>query len=84
MDQKRVGFTIDAGLIQRLGYELVGRAETAVSELIKNAYDADARKALVFYLFLLDFFQIFAEEIAFFHIYGLNTGIGCQSCTVLE
>lgn len=24
MDQKRVGFTIDAGLIQRLGYELVG------------------------------------------------------------
>lgn len=34
--------------------------------------------------FLLDFFQIFAEEIAFFHIYGLNTGIGCQPCTVLE
>ena len=39
---KKVGFTVDAGLIQRLGYELVGRAETAVSELIKNAYDADA------------------------------------------
>lgn len=39
---KQVGFTVDAGLIQRLGYELVGRAETAVSELIKNAYDADA------------------------------------------
>jgi signal transduction histidine kinase len=39
---KEIGFTIDAGLIQRLGYELVGRAETAVSELIKNAYDADA------------------------------------------
>ena len=37
-----VGFTVDAGLIQRLGYELVGRAETAVSELIKNSYDADA------------------------------------------
>lgn len=36
-----IGFTIDAGLIQRLGYELVGRAETAVSELIKNSYDAD-------------------------------------------
>lgn len=32
---KEVGFTVDAGLIQRLGYELVGRAETAVSELIK-------------------------------------------------
>lgn len=39
---KEVGFTVDAGLIQRLGYELVGRAETAVSELIKNAYDADS------------------------------------------
>lgn len=37
-----IGFTVDAGLIQRLGYELVGRAETAVSELIKNSYDADA------------------------------------------
>ena len=44
MDNKieRVGFSVDAGLIQRLGYELVGRAETAVSELIKNSYDADA------------------------------------------
>ncbi len=41
-DIKQVGFSIDAGLIQRLGYELVGKAETAVSELIKNAYDADA------------------------------------------
>ena len=39
---KEIGFTVDAGLIQRLGYELVGRAETAVSELIKNSYDADA------------------------------------------
>lgn len=39
---ERIGFSVDAGLIQRLGYELVGRAETAVSELIKNSYDADA------------------------------------------
>lgn len=35
---RKIGFTVDAGLIQRLGYELVGRAETAVSELIKNSY----------------------------------------------
>ncbi len=41
-ETRRVGFSVDAGLIQRLGYELVGRAETAVSELIKNSYDADA------------------------------------------
>lgn len=44
---KEVGFTVDAGLIQRLGYELVGRAETAVSELIKNSYDADATQVIV-------------------------------------
>lgn len=36
-------FSVDAGLIDRLGRELVGRAETALSELIKNAYDADAK-----------------------------------------
>lgn len=40
---ENIGFTVDAALIMRLGYELVGKAETAVSELIKNAYDADAR-----------------------------------------
>jgi signal transduction histidine kinase len=37
-----VSFSVDAGIINRLGVELVGRAETAVSELVKNAYDADA------------------------------------------
>lgn len=41
-NNSNIGFTVDAGLIQRLGYELVGRAETAISELIKNSYDADA------------------------------------------
>lgn len=42
LNTREVGFSVDAGLIQRLGYELVGRAETAVAELIKNSYDADA------------------------------------------
>ncbi len=37
-----LSFKVDAGLIDRLGRELVGKSETAVSELIKNAYDADA------------------------------------------
>ena len=41
-DDNRVRFTVDAGIISRLGEELVGKRETAVSELIKNAYDADA------------------------------------------
>lgn len=41
-EESFISFQVDAGLIERLGRELVGREETAVSELIKNAYDADA------------------------------------------
>lgn len=43
LDDTEVRFSVDAGIINRLGKELVGRHETAVSELIKNAYDADAK-----------------------------------------
>lgn len=42
LDESQVRFSVDAGIINRLGKELVGRHETAVSELVKNAYDADA------------------------------------------
>ncbi len=42
-----LSFSVDAGLIDRLGRELVGRAETALSELVKNAYDADATAVAV-------------------------------------
>jgi len=42
LDDKNIRFSVDAGVINRLGKELVGRHETAVSELVKNAYDADA------------------------------------------
>lgn len=41
-DPSNVRFTVDAGHINRLGAELVGKQDTALSELIKNAYDADA------------------------------------------
>jgi len=41
-DKDNIRFSVDAGVIDRLGSELVARQETAVSELIKNAYDADA------------------------------------------
>lgn len=48
-DKDNVRFSVDAGIINRLGVELVGKRETAVSELIKNSYDADACKVeLVF------------------------------------
>ncbi|WP_080423702.1 sensor histidine kinase [Burkholderia ubonensis] len=48
-DVDNARFTTDAGLIARLGRELVARQETALSELVKNAYDADAANvSLVF------------------------------------
>src|SRR4051812_5108884 len=46
-DPDTVRFSVDAGHIKRLGQELVGKAETALAELIKNAYDADATKCTV-------------------------------------
>ena len=42
LDDSKVRFSIDAGVIDRLGKELVARQETAVSELVKNSYDADS------------------------------------------
>ena len=46
-DKNNVRFSVDAGIIDRLGKELVARHETAVSELVKNAYDADASKVIL-------------------------------------
>lgn len=42
LDKGKVRFSVDSGVIDRLGKELVARQETAVSELVKNSYDADA------------------------------------------
>ena len=36
LEKDKVRFSIDAGVIDRLGQELVARQETAVSELVKN------------------------------------------------
>jgi len=38
---------VDAGHIQRLGLELVAKQDTALAELIKNAFDADSTKVQV-------------------------------------
>lgn len=43
-DPDHVRFFTDASLIERLGRELVVKQETAVSELVKNSFDADATK----------------------------------------
>jgi hypothetical protein len=40
-------FTVDTHLFKELGALLVGRDSTALVELIKNAYDADATVAIV-------------------------------------
>jgi len=48
-DNENVRFTIDAGVISRLGMELVARHETALSELIKNSYDADASLVNIYF-----------------------------------
>src|SRR5688572_28608381 len=42
LDEENVRFSVDASHISRLGRELVVRKESAVSELVKNAFDADA------------------------------------------
>ena len=41
-DTGNVRFSVDAAIIDKLGKELVGKQETAVAELVKNSYDADA------------------------------------------
>lgn len=50
LDKNNVRFSVDSGVIDRLGKELVARHETAVSELVKNAYDADASIASLQFL----------------------------------
>ena len=40
-------FSADAAIIARLGLELVARLETALAELVKNSYDADATEVYV-------------------------------------
>lgn len=47
LDEGRVRFTVDATHVQRLGRELVAKQETALAELVKNAYDADASMVLI-------------------------------------
>src|SRR4051812_42145709 len=41
-------FTVDTHLFRELGELLVGRDSTALVELIKNAYDADAESVTVY------------------------------------
>jgi signal transduction histidine kinase len=47
MKMPAIRFTVDSALLRELGERLVGRAHVALAELIKNAYDADARNVTI-------------------------------------
>lgn len=47
-DRPRARFSVDTHLFRELGELLVGRESTALIELVKNAYDADATEVTVF------------------------------------
>ncbi|WP_082085928.1 ATP-binding protein [Pseudomonas sp. 21] len=40
-------FTVDAALLRELGERLVGKPHVALSELVKNSYDADATEVVI-------------------------------------
>lgn len=44
---EHAGFTVDTHLFRELGALLVGRDSTALVELIKNSYDADASRVVI-------------------------------------
>jgi signal transduction histidine kinase len=46
-DAEVIRFSTDAAMVRRLGRELVAKQETALAELVKNAYDADANTCSV-------------------------------------
>ncbi|MCE7556355.1 sensor histidine kinase [Aliivibrio fischeri] len=48
-DEKNVRFSVDGNLVKRLGEQLVAKKTTALSELIKNAYDAEAENVDVIF-----------------------------------
>lgn len=47
LESKSFGFTVDTRLFRELGQYLVGRNSTALIELVKNSYDADATMLIV-------------------------------------
>ncbi|MBP2195100.1 sensor histidine kinase [Pantoea cypripedii] len=48
-DDDNIRFSVDANLVKRLGEQLVAKKTTAVSEIVKNAYDADSTLVNVYF-----------------------------------
>lgn len=42
-----IPFTVDSALLRELGERLVGKPYIALAELVKNSYDADAKKVVI-------------------------------------
>src|SRR5687767_9533872 len=49
LDEGTLSFTIESRIVRELGERLVKQPEVALVELIKNAYDADAKTCTVLY-----------------------------------
>jgi len=47
MALQKIPFSVDSALLRELGERLVGKPHVALAELVKNCYDADARKVVV-------------------------------------
>ncbi|APU11537.1 hypothetical protein A5M85_14955 [Cellulophaga lytica] len=45
----KVEFTVSARTVRLIGRENVANAEGAIIELVKNAYDADAKNCIVYF-----------------------------------
>jgi len=49
LDDSSASFSVSSSIVRRLGEELVSKQETALGELIKNCYDADATAVTVIF-----------------------------------
>src|ERR1017187_1071750 len=47
MALEKIPFSVDSALLRELGERLVGKPHVALAELVKNCYDADARKVAI-------------------------------------
>ena len=55
----KINFTVDSALLDELGKRLVGRSYIALAELVKNGYDADAKKVEIEFIPENNYIRIF-------------------------
>lgn len=57
----KLNFTVDSALIDELGRRLVGKPYIALSELVKNGYDADANQVIIEFMPEKGYIRIFDD-----------------------